>query len=571
MSATPIHDAVTRDIAQAKEGAKRMAEEAQIKAHTEKRYRRDAVESDRNFVGARNLFFALLAAAVVLAGLAWGASAARATDAGPLVCEGVPAQSETQYKYTRTVETTTSVTEYRWEAVFKSGKELKGWYVTGSNTWHEGDPGTWYELPASKQPDRFDGIAPTGTVPLSVYGGPSGKSAAYRYGVSHTVQFPEDGSWTRTSTPPAAPSGSSWGAAITRTVTILGEPTTETTGWLTEAPAGEGWSVLKEKQVETAPAVPAAWQQDDPSAACYNGPAFLSSSHTTVCGSVTITLRNVSAWIYPMSVEISRDGGATWGEHSYGPTVDNRTDGGVRGPIKDATTSRTMTFSEDENDGSVLVRYRVQAGTERDLYVGHPVGEWTVVEVGTDCEAPPLTVVDLPAVPGVVDPCGEGNAVYGDLVDTAAYSWSRAEDGSVTATVNDGYSFAEGGTFVTFPAPTETNVDACEPEPTDPPTTDEPTTPGDPDPTTPAEPEPTAPVEPEPSSPVDAEPTLEPTVTPHARVVTPDVPVVDEVAQAEQLAETGAQDRTGWLGVAVTLLLGGGVMTLVSRRNGARR
>lgn len=117
--------------------------------------------------------------------------------------------------------------EYRWQAVFKKGKELKGWYVTGSNTWHGpnygnpvSDPNQWYELPEHKQPDRFDGIPPTGTVPLNVYGGPNGQSAQYRYGVSYDVYYPGPGAnnWTTNPNAPSAPEGSSWGDRIERTV-----------------------------------------------------------------------------------------------------------------------------------------------------------------------------------------------------------------------------------------------------------------------------------------------------------------------------------------------------------------
>jgi hypothetical protein len=115
-------------------------------------------------------------------------------------------------------------------------------------------------------------------------------------------------------------------------------------------------------------------------------PHFLESSHLQSCGKVDITLRNVSPWIYPMSVEID-------GVHSYGPTVDNRTDmngdGDVNdiidlsGPQKDQTRTRTITFPEDT--GTHTVRYRVQAGTEDDLFKNLPVGTWTELTIETDC------------------------------------------------------------------------------------------------------------------------------------------------------------------------------------------
>lgn len=117
---------------------------------------------------------------------------------------------------------------------------------------------------------------------------------------------------------------------------------------------------------------------------------FIETSHTVSCGTMTITLRNVSPWIYPVSY--STDGSEPNASGpKYGPVVDNQTNGGVSGPQKDATGTRTLTFAEDENGGTVTVKYVVAAGTESDLYRGLPVGEVTTVEVDTDCIAPPPT------------------------------------------------------------------------------------------------------------------------------------------------------------------------------------
>lgn len=116
---------------------------------------------------------------------------------------------------------------------------------------------------------------------------------------------------------------------------------------------------------------------------------LLESSHTVgpECGIATITLRNVSPWIYPMSVEIKK-GDGEW-VHSYGPVVDNRTGGELSGPQKDETRTRTLTFNP--GSGTHTVRYRVQAGSEKDLYVGLPVGEWTYFTV-TACPIPTANV-----------------------------------------------------------------------------------------------------------------------------------------------------------------------------------
>jgi LPXTG-motif cell wall-anchored protein len=164
-------------------------------------------------------------------------------------------------------------------------------------------------------------------------------------------------------------------------------------------------------------------------------PNSLSSSHTQQCGSVTISLTNTSPWIYPMSVEISRDGGATWGEHSYGPTVDNRTDGGLSGPQQTATRSRTLDFDEDED--VTHIRYRVQAGSENSLYVGLPVGEWTTVEVDTNCEEPPVCEANL--FEGYEDRGGLWEVTYGS---------QHTDTNGVAVFTNDSYgglvAFNEG-------------------------------------------------------------------------------------------------------------------------------
>lgn len=133
------------------------------------------------------------------------------------------------------------------------------------------------------------------------------------------------------------------------------------------------------------------------------GPNFLETSHTVQCGVATITLRNVSPWIYPVSVEID-------GVHSYGPVVDNRTDGGFGGPQKDQSATRTITF--DEDSGLHTVRYRVQAGSESDLYQGKPVGQWTEFTVESDCiEPPPACAANL--FDGYEDRGGLWEVTYG--------------------------------------------------------------------------------------------------------------------------------------------------------------
>jgi hypothetical protein len=140
-------------------------------------------------------------------------------------------------------------------------------------------------------------------------------------------------------------------------------------------------------------------------------PNSIETSHTVGCvegvPTVTITLRNVSPWIYPTSVEID-------GVHSYGPTVDNRTNGKLDGPQKDQSKTRTITFAEDSGDHTV--RYRVDAGSEKNLYKGLPVGEWTEITVNTDCK------VNIPDAPEV-----ESDTKFEDTTDCEARTVSTQE------------------------------------------------------------------------------------------------------------------------------------------------
>lgn len=104
---------------------------------------------------------------------------------------------------------------------------------------------------------------------------------------------------------------------------------------------------------------------------------FVTTSHVVSADKTTIsiTLESFNPWIYPTSVEVN-------GVHSYGPTVDNRTGGTLSGPPKLGSATRTITF---ECGTENVVRYRVDAGSERDLYVGLPVGEWTEVHLNPVC------------------------------------------------------------------------------------------------------------------------------------------------------------------------------------------
>ncbi len=135
------------------------------------------------------------------------------------------------------------------------------------------------------------------------------------------------------------------------------------------------------EEEEAAPAARSA--RTTSGAATLAGPNYIETSHVLTANGVDITLRNVSPWIYPTSVKID-------GVHSYGPTVDNRTDTDgngsldLNGPQKDASKTRSIAF--DACSGDHTVSYRVDAGSEMDLYKNLPVGTWTDLSITAPCD-----------------------------------------------------------------------------------------------------------------------------------------------------------------------------------------
>lgn len=116
---------------------------------------------------------------------------------------------------------------------------------------------------------------------------------------------------------------------------------------------------------------------------------YLETSNEVQCGSVDITLHNVSPWLYRVLIETEtspdvweRVDGTVSGDGVYAAEgvlmVDNRGDA-----PDDQTGTYTVTFPEDT--GVHNVRYKVSSGAESDLYVGLPVGEFTTVAVQSDC------------------------------------------------------------------------------------------------------------------------------------------------------------------------------------------
>jgi hypothetical protein len=79
-------------------------------------------------------------------------------------------------------------------------------------------------------------------------------------------------------------------------------------------------------------------------------------------------------------------------------------------------------------------------------------GTIELADFSDDCA---IKTVVAPTVP-VIDECGPGNARYG-AVPTGPWTSKINADGSITVTANAGYSFPDGKTSVTFPAPTDSN------------------------------------------------------------------------------------------------------------------
>lgn len=131
---------------------------------------------------------------------------------------------------------------------------------------------------------------------------------------------------------------------------------------------------------------PPAEEPEEPEEPVY----FLTTSHVAVCGELSISLRNVSPWLYRVLIETEtapgvweRVDGTVSGAGIYAAKgvlmVDNRGDA-----PDDQTGTYTVTFPEDS--GTHNVRYKVSSGAEQDLYVGLPVGEFTTTTVESDCE-----------------------------------------------------------------------------------------------------------------------------------------------------------------------------------------
>ena len=115
----------------------------------------------------------------------------------------------------------------------------------------------------------------------------------------------------------------------------------------------------------------------------------LETSNSVSCGSVAITLRNVSPWVFGVSVLVD---GAKYNGSDYNLTVNNLVSSNpfVPGPM-DSDASRTLTITFPEDSGTHTVSYKVTYGSENTLYKNLPVGTATEVTVQSDC-LPPVPV-----------------------------------------------------------------------------------------------------------------------------------------------------------------------------------
>ena len=119
-------------------------------------------------------------------------------------------------------------------------------------------------------------------------------------------------------------------------------------------------------------------------------PNYLETSHNSdVCGQVTISLRNVSPWRYYVLIEQKNSNGDWERVATSNPASPWQAAPGVMwvDNLDDEPNDRTGTYTVayGEHTGVHEVRYKVSSGTENDLFVGKPIGEYTPVQVDSNC------------------------------------------------------------------------------------------------------------------------------------------------------------------------------------------
>lgn len=121
---------------------------------------------------------------------------------------------------------------------------------------------------------------------------------------------------------------------------------------------------------------------------------YLQTSHQKACGQITISLRNVSPWMYRVLIEEKNDNGdwvrvgATTGDTKWQAAPGVMIVNNLGNAPDDQTGTYTVQYDEDAGNGVREVRYKVSSGAEDDLYLNLPVGTFQTVTVYTDCVEP---------------------------------------------------------------------------------------------------------------------------------------------------------------------------------------
>jgi LPXTG-motif cell wall-anchored protein len=122
--------------------------------------------------------------------------------------------------------------------------------------------------------------------------------------------------------------------------------------------------------------------------------------------------------------------------------------------VYDNTNSQYGYTVTTNNDGSRTITAVAKGNVQ--FAVGATT-QWTERDSGVLC---PQTL-DVPAQPGVNDPCGAGNATWVLPANSGHITWTLTPRGRLVATADTGYTFPGGKTTHNFGQAPETNRAAC--------------------------------------------------------------------------------------------------------------
>jgi hypothetical protein len=166
-----------------------------------------------------------------------------------------------------------------------------------------------------------------------------------------------------------------------------------------------------------------------------------SAHHNTISG--TVTCATNGGWSVTWRVVNSERINET-------VTASNRTSAVPVGTTFGPSQVRTFTETVTSKPGSPLTLTLSAKWTNGNTATNS--GSIPVTSFADDCD---VKTVAAPEVP-VVDDCGPGNAHFGQ-VPAGPWTSTLNSDGSLTVTAQQGYSFPNGQTSVTYPAPTDSN------------------------------------------------------------------------------------------------------------------